>query len=477
MVINDDYKGVYTLMEKIKNDENRVDIATLKPEDILGDELTGGYIIKVDKIDWDFEYSTDGWESNPVPAYPNAMDITFQYYYPEPDEIMPQQKTYIRNFITSAENELTSPYFTDPDRGYQKYFDVLSFIDFMILSEIPKEVDKYRYSTYFHKDKESNGGKLFAGPAWDFDLGYGNEDYWEPGIQTFGWLYTMVEPHDWSIMFWWKRMMEDPYFRDLAKTRYNWLRQDKLSNESINALIDSVLTLTDEAKDRNYERWPILGEYVWPNYDWYGNTYADEVDYFEDYLFGRLAWMDNSFPGSELNIKAGISDESGKIIVHLYSDYFCTDQLRKDHFRLNNVPESVKIESIYYWNASECHLYLNEDVFGYPDFSVTISEKAINYWLDITSNPLSSAGLDNSHANPAGISLFNESHRLHIRCNQTEWLPEQAEVINLAGQSLMTIKLEKKTENILSHQLNPGIYLLVIKTGSIPMVLKFAVVK
>ena len=475
LVLNNDYKGVYTLMEKIKQDDDRVDIATLKPDEISGDDLTGGYIIKVDKLDLDFTYGIDGWKSNPVPSYPNAMDITFQYYYPEPDEIADQQRTYIKEFITTAENTLSIYFFANPYIGYQQYFDVLSFVDFMLLSEISKEVDKYRYSTYFYKEKDSDGGKLYAGPAWDFDLGYGNVDYWAPGIDYTGWLYLMVEPHDYSIMFWWKRLMEDPYFRDLAKTRWTWVRQNQLSDAGIQALIDSVLMHIEAAKDRNYQRWPILGQYVWPNYNWYGNTYADEVDYFEDFLFNRLGWMDNNFPGTILHPEAGISAEANKINFVLYSDYFRDDELQKDYFRINNAPEGIHIESVTYKNRSECQLNLTVNVSGFPEISVTVSEEAINYWQDITSSTLESAGFGDSQATLPEISLFEKNHRLHIRCNQPEWLPAQAEIINLAGQRIMTFQLEKKMENILPHQLNPGIYLLVIKAVNGPLVLKFPV--
>jgi len=477
VVINDDYKGVYTLMEKIKQDENRVDIANLKPDEILGNELTGGYIIKADKIDLDFEYGVDGWKSNPVPAYPNAMDITFQYYYPEPDEIADQQRTYIKEFITTAENSLCIYFFANPYIGYQQYFDVLSFVDFMLLSEISKEVDKYRYSTYFYKEKDNDGGKLFAGPAWDFDLGYGNVDYWATGIDYTGWLYLMVEPVDWGIMFWWKRLMEDPYFRDMAKTRWTWLRQNQLSDAGIHAVIDSILIHIDAAKDRNYERWPILGQYVWPNYDWYGNTYADEVDYFEDFLFNRLGWMDSNFPGNILHPQAGISAEENKINLVLFYDYFDQPDLKKEHFQLNDAPQGIYIESVTYNSASECQLYLTSNVSGFPEISVTISEKAINYWEDVTSSTLAAAGFGDTQASLPVISLYEENHKLHIRCNQPEWLPGYAEIINIAGQSLGTIKLEKKTENTLPHQLNPGIYLMVVKTENAQRVLKFSIAR
>jgi len=472
LVINNDYKGVYTLMEKIKQDENRVDIANLKPDEILGDELTGGYIIKVDKIDMDFVYNVDGWKSNPNPSYPNAMDIIFQYYEPEPDEIVNEQRSYIRQFITDAENTLISSSFADPDEGYQRYFDVLSFVDFMLLSEIPKEVDKYRYSTYLHKDKDSDGGKLFAGPAWDFDLGYGNVDFWAPGIIYSGWLYTMVEPHEWGIMFWWKRLMEDPYFRDMAKSRWVWLRQNQLKTEEIHALIDSVITHIDEAKNRNYERWPTLGQYVWPNYDWMGNDYEDEVDYFEDYLFTRVAWMDLNMPGNVLQPTAGISGEGNKIILHIYGDYFDQPLLKKDHFSLNNAPGGVSVESVVYNNASECQLMLSDDVSGVAALSVTISEKAINYWLDITSNTLSAAGTADAPPALPGISVYAKHHKLIIRAEQPDLLSGEAEIFNLAGKKIMAVKLAKVSENVISHDLKTGLYLVLINARPLPVTLK-----
>ncbi len=463
LVLNNDYRGVYVMMEKIKKDENRVDIATLKPDEITGDDLTGGYIIRVDKVDWDFVFGVDGWKSNPFPAYPNAMDIIFQYDYPDPDEIVAAQRTYIKDFITVAENTLTSTNFTDPENGYQKYFDVLSFIDFMLLSEISKEVDKYRYSNYFYKEKDSDGGKLFAGPAWDFNLGYGNVDYWEPGIDFTGWAYTRVEPHEASVMFWWKRLMEDPYFQNMVKTRYAYLRQHRLADDEIHAVIDSILVLIDEAKDRNYQRWPILGEYVWPNYNWYGNTYEDEVEYFEGFLFNRLHWMDYNLPGTINHPWAGISASANTINVTLHGDYFSLPTLKKEHFRLNNAPDGVYIQAVTYKNTSECSLNLTAVVTGYPQVSVTIQEEAVNYWEDITSSDLGSTGMEDSRAELPLIHVWEENHHVHIRCTQPELLPEYATIFSMAGQRLGILRLEKISENVLPHRFYPAIYLLVME--------------
>ncbi len=462
VVINSDYKGIYVLEEKIKKDEGRVDIATLKPDEISGDDLTGGYIIKVDKLDYDFTFGTDGWRSAPSPSYPNAMDIIFQYYYPEPEEIVLPQKNYISLFITNAEKALIGTSFADPDYGYQKYFDAPSFVDFMLLCEISKEVDKYRFSTYFFKEKDSDGGKFFAGPAWDFNLGYGNVDYWDPGINTTGWIYTDVQAGDWSIMFWWKRLMEDNYFRNLVKTRWTLLREQVLTDNEIQSVIDSVQLHTEAAKDRNFERWPVLGQYVWPNYDWQGNTYGDEVDYFEDFLFSRLHWMDGNITGTVLQPWVGISAVTNKINVKLFGDYFCRPVLKNSDFKLNDAPGGLYIQSVEYLSASECILTVSSDVASSPGISVTISEKAINTWADVSSNKLESAGFGDSPSALAEINVFATDNQIILRCSQPEILPEFAEIVSITGQRIGSFRLGKNPENTFNHHLKPGVYLVVL---------------
>lgn len=475
LVVNNDYKGVYILMEKIKKDENRVDIATLNPDEVSGNDLTGGYILRVDKIDPDFVYDTDGWLSNPIPPYPNAMDITFQYYYPESDVIASEQKTYIKNYITTAENILISPGFTNPEDGYQKYFDLPSFVDFMLLNEVSKEVDKYRYSSYFFKEKDSDGGKLFAGPIWDFNLGYGNVDYWPPGIDYRGWVYTDVQTYSYSIIFWWKRLMEDAYFRDLAKTRWVDLRQTILKDAEIHTAIDSILTHIDEAKDRNYERWPILGQYVWPNYDWYNNTYVDEVDYFESFLFNRLGWMDYNLPGSVLSPGAGISSEANNINVKLYGDYFRNKILKKKYFRLNDVPIGITVQSVSFKNSSECTLILSDNASGFPEISVTIDEEILNTWEDITSNKLESAGFNDSDDPQSILRIYESDNQLFIHCEDPEILPSQINILNLTGQHIVSFDLNNSIINILPHQLKAGIYLVLFETAKGTQVKRFLI--
>jgi len=457
VIVNYDYKGVYILMEKIKRDANRVDIAKLKEDEITGDDLTGGYIVKVDKIDPGFVYGTDGWKSIPTPPYPNALNIIFQFYYPKAEDIVQEQRDYIKDYISVSENTLTGSYFTDPNSGYNNYFNTSSFVDQMILCEVAKEVDKYRYSTFFYKEKNSDGGKLFAGPAWDFNLGYSNVDYWPPGNDYTGWMYPMVEPHEWSIMFWWKRLMEDSYFRDLFNTRWHQLRQHELSNEHIQQAIDSIVEYIDAAQQRNYERWPILGEYVWPNYDWEGNDYNDEVNFFETWLFNRLSWIDDNIPGSILFPTAELSKYFPELEITLTNDYFNKSILVNENFILNNAPPGLNIESVSYLNASRVLIKLSGNVNNNDKVSVTIKAEILNGFTDLTTNKLALDDGVTLFTRPK-IVLYTTQNTMHIKCESPELLGAIVEIFNLSGQRIQRSKIEQIQLNNIRMNVNEGIY-------------------
>ena len=299
LIVNGDYKGVYAVLESIKKDNDRVDISTLNPDENSGDDLTGGYILKIDK--WTGAFN-DGFNSPfPPPGNPNAQ-IVYQYHYPRPDDISIQQKAYIQQYINNFEQVMASVNYTDPQTGYPSVIDVSSFVDFFLINEITRNVDGYRLSTFMYKNKDSNGGKLRMGPVWDFNIAFGNANYCS-GNDTHGWAinFNWVCPSDaWLIPFWWDKLRNDPAFRGQVRTRWQQLRASTFSNTAINGIIDSLAAVVQEGQVRNFQRWPILGQWVWPN-AFVGNTFASEINYLKTWLAGRVIWMDNeinSFPVS-----------------------------------------------------------------------------------------------------------------------------------------------------------------------------------
>jgi hypothetical protein len=290
LVINGDYKGVYVLLEKIKRNKNRVDIAALKPTDISGDDLTGGYLLRVDK--WDAN-DYPAWTSTPTPKLPNEPDVNFQFHDPKGEELLTVQQNYIKNYVLQFESVLSGTNFKNATTGYRKYIDVPSFVDFTIINEIGKNIDGYVFSTYLFKEKDSKGGKLHMGPLWDFNLAYGNVDYLANSQFAPGWTFG-----DNYRMYWFRRLVQDPYFSGKMNCRWSQLRSGVLSNIKMMNTIDSIATVLEEPQKRNYKRWPILDTYVWPNQYWdTDGTYQAEVNFLKQWITNRVIWMDNNMVG------------------------------------------------------------------------------------------------------------------------------------------------------------------------------------
>jgi hypothetical protein len=294
LVLNGEYMGVYVLFEKIKRDKNRVNISKITVADSIGDNLTGGYILKIDKEDGS---GNDGWKSIYPPYLEATQKIYWQYHYPKPEDITPEQKTYIQKYIEDFETLIYNPDYADPLTGYASIIDVPSFVDFFLLNEMCKSVDAYRLSAFMYKDKDSKNRKLFMGPVWDYNLAWGNSDYYDASL-TYGWHISYLSYNTsflqgdmFQVPFWWKKLVNDKNFQKQFAERWFALRQNEFSISTIFNFIDSLRSVTDEARIRNYERWKILGTYVWPNY-YIGQTYNDEMNYFKNWITERFSWMD-----------------------------------------------------------------------------------------------------------------------------------------------------------------------------------------
>ena len=295
VVLNEEYIGIYVLTEKIKRDNDRVDISKLDPDDLAGDSLTGGYIVKIDKTTGG---SNIGWVSPYAPPNDPTEQIDFIYHYPKESDIQPAQKNYIETYITDFENALSGPNFEDSIIGYTPFIKDKSFIDFFILNELSKNVDGYRISSYLYKDKESKGGKLKMGPLWDFNIAFGNSNYCEGEITT-GWQkdFNDICQHSNMVPFWWNRLLQDTTFANKLKCRWEDKRTGPLHLDSIVHQIDSFALYLDQAQQRNFTTWNILGTYIWPN-SYIGNTYQDEINYLKGWISFRLNWLDNNMPGT-----------------------------------------------------------------------------------------------------------------------------------------------------------------------------------
>ncbi|MCC7231846.1 MAG: CotH kinase family protein [Bacteroidia bacterium] len=293
VVINGEYKGVYVLQESIKRDKNRVDIKKLHPSENMYPEISGGYILKIDKLTGS---GGSGWTSPYQPInHSSGQHVYFQYDYPKPDSISISQEAYIQAYVDSFESALAGPNFRDSVLGFARFIGNSSFIDYFFCNEISKNVDGYRISSYLYKDKEKT---LKAGPVWDYDIAWGNANYCS-GDSPNGWAYLFPCTGDgYQVPFWWQKMLQDTNYANQVKCRWLNFRSGILSTAHINGIIDSIALRLDESKDWNFTVWPILGIYVWPNPSPYPSTYAGEIQNLKNWIASRFSWLDNNMPGN-----------------------------------------------------------------------------------------------------------------------------------------------------------------------------------
>ena len=322
LVINGIYQGIYFLGEKIKQDNDRVDIANLQPVDIYGDELTGGYILKVDKLTGN---GSNYWPSlYPAPNNANTP-VNIIVHHPNDSTIMPQQLAYIHAYSDSFEIALNGNNFEDTAIGWRHYANEQSFVDYFLITEFSKNLDAYRSSCYFFKDKNSNGGKLKMGPVWDYDLAYGNADFCDTWL-TNGWAYNfnyVCSGDSWLVPFWWERLVQDSAFGQNVRCRWEELKVTLFNPIVMDAYIDSMAQYLNESQQRNYQVWPIIGVDVWPNY-YVAQTYQGEADTLKWWMHQRFNFMDANLPGNPAlcNVTGMASPENNPNAIHVFPNPF-----------------------------------------------------------------------------------------------------------------------------------------------------------
>lgn len=264
VVINGDYRGLYILQEKIKDDSNRVNIEEITEDDNDGVNLTGGYITKSDK-------TTGG---DPVAwSMDSYVDFTdFIHELPKPADVTPAQDAYIHSQFTNLETTSGAGN-NDPATGYPSVIDVPTFIDFMIMNEFSSNVDAYQISTFFHKDR---GGKLRAGPVWDFNLSLGL-DVFADRSKTDVWQFSNGDNE--GAKFWTDLFNEETYKCYFAK-RWNQLTAtgQPLNNDVIDAFIDETVLLIQDAAERNQLRWDLPG-------------FNNEIIGIKEFITARETWI------------------------------------------------------------------------------------------------------------------------------------------------------------------------------------------
>jgi hypothetical protein len=277
-----DYAGVYLLVDKIEVDAKRIDITELDTDDIGASSITGGYVLRADEADPEkYSWTTDR-------GLPEGDGSVFMVEEPKIDDLAPEQRAYIRDYVQDMEDAL----FTDrasgwATRSYLNYIDRSSWVDHHMLNTLVKNTDAFWRSAYLTKDR---GGKIMAGPVWDFDRSMDSTDPRDNEPDT--WHLTKFTSQGFAIQYWetgwWGVLARDPDFMQEWVDRWQTLRLDEFSRASLAGIVHGFGDqIGDEAAARDVAKWP-------DNQSPHGD-FADEIEHISTWLTTRADWIDTQF--------------------------------------------------------------------------------------------------------------------------------------------------------------------------------------
>ncbi|MBI9017808.1 MAG: lamin tail domain-containing protein [Phycisphaerae bacterium] len=268
-----DFQGLFVVREKIKRNNDRVDIARLDNSHNIEPQVSGGYIIKCDKFNTGDTLLADV-ETEPYSIHTtgNGKPILAE---PQSVEVTQPQLDWVQNYLSEFHSVLwqneDSSFYPGSELHYSDYVDVVSWIDHFIVEQTGADSDAFWGSYYTHKDRN---GKIYSGPVWDFDRGFHNNggDYDQP--------YTAWRSNTAIFGSWHLELQKDPEYRIALADRWFLHRQGVLGTDQTLDHINQTVALIAEARSR-------------PQTKAYPKSFAEETNLFKNWVTSRLDFMDN----------------------------------------------------------------------------------------------------------------------------------------------------------------------------------------
>ncbi len=301
LVLNGVHVGNYYLCEQIKIDKNRLNIADVgfadlsaQTEEAVAAEM--GFLMECDQStdssEIYFQYKEPGATSN----WWSSSGLQFYVYIKDPGDVATSTGngvgatiayTYIKNYFTTVGTALKNSDWTTT----RSMLEYKTWVDHWIMTELTmNQESKHPKSFYMYKD---GGGKLCAGPGWDFDwctfvpqnkMGQGGQASSSAGkVQNyFSMRYTMYYQY----------LFSDSEFTALVKERWAAL---KPKMDTALAFLDERAALITLSDSYNYEMWPLEGKepngyYGFPNSD-EDMSFAEAIATMRSSLEARINWL------------------------------------------------------------------------------------------------------------------------------------------------------------------------------------------
>ena len=272
LILNGKHLGLYYLCEKIRVEKGKIEITEMTPENLSGEELTGGYLLEsyVDYGTYTFDgypFQTDFFNRT---GYNWNNWLAWEIKSPDSGFIIPQEQF---DYIKSAMNHMESLIYDDDKLqtgAYRDFFDIETAINWYLVEEASANEEVTRSKNiYLYKDRND---KFRIGPPWDFDA-------WSFGQSLLEWHNC----NSWCLYY--RQLLKDPVFRKRVKEK--WAVYYTLWRELIPQFIDKKKLEISRSAQRNEQMWPN-----WTDVNLYGHeNYNDYVENMSDDFIKQIDWL------------------------------------------------------------------------------------------------------------------------------------------------------------------------------------------
>lgn len=275
--INNEYRGLYLITEKITIGSSRVNLPSIDTGNI-----TGTYLLKRDGDDTNWD-----WTSN------TYADLHWWFVEPKKKNITSAQLNHISNFMSTAVEPLFNPDSKQyKPSNYASVIDTSAAAKFIILQEIANNVDGYWKSMYVTKRRDN---RLYMGPIWDLDVSFANANIAPETCQTDNWRIEqsrVLEPLRFFQPL--SEMWKVPKFRKILKSHWYYFRSKAIiSPSAINSKLTATSNRIKAARARDDKKWQTIGQTTWWECS-VQSTHLDEVAELKRWINTRIDWMDKT---------------------------------------------------------------------------------------------------------------------------------------------------------------------------------------
>lgn len=314
VVLDNSYRGIYYIEEKIGIGKGRLE---LEDAGLVGDSITGGYVIKADRGDETYTAS-DGKKYNnfyvsTFPCWKSWLGTT--KILPRYDYVDPQVDDMVEKGVGSQEwldRQILRFEASIIEDGSDSLVHLPTFAAYLLATEFAHNVDGYRLSTFFYKYRDARDPRWYM-TLWDFDRSFGNSTDDKADDPTT-WAYDFNSRHNGSIFNldaimippYWAELLQMSSFQDELTSRWTLMRRNGLDTATVFANIDSLHArlVRSGARQRNdsaYAVWtrgqikPITAKQA------KFKTSDEEIEYIKAFIRQRIpvmdaVWYDPSLP-------------------------------------------------------------------------------------------------------------------------------------------------------------------------------------